>query len=74
MTKQCELIITSNDLSSLKEFGLQKDNESYTITIDLKKITRITLLEKSVFVIQFQNGELSLDLTKDELEKINYEE
>ena len=74
MTKQCELIITSNDLSSLKEFGLQHDNENYSITIDLKRITKITLIERSVLFIQFQNGEFSLDLTKNELEKINYEE
>ena len=75
MTKQCELSIISNDLTSLKEFGLQQQNsESYSITVDLKRIKKISLLEKSVLIIQFQNGEISLDLTKKELDKINYEE
>jgi hypothetical protein len=75
MSKEISLIISATSDEKLKEFHLEnKDKRTLSMILRLGNILSIQHFSEDVLVINFEFGELRLDVTSDQLKKIKYEE
>ena len=68
------IVINFNNLSCLKKINI--DNRKYDkflIQLQYNDIKSLQVFEEGVLVIKFDNGELRMDITSDELRKMKYE-
>jgi hypothetical protein len=61
------------NIKDLKAMNWDSNYEEFNISIDFGKINQAMLLDNSVLLIQFNNGELRLDINKKDLRNIKEE-
>lgn len=61
------------NIKDLKSLNWDSNYEDFNISIDFGNINQAKLLDNSVLLIQFSNGELRLDINKNDLRNIKEE-
>ena len=69
------LLLAFQDPNVIQTTHIKKGIRSeFTLTLDSGKITSVQIISYLVLIIQFQTGELRLDIDKDDFLKIEYKE
>ena len=58
------------NIKDLKSLNWVSNHEDFNISIDFGDINQVRLLDDSVLFIQFNNGELRIDMNKNDLKNI----
>ncbi len=75
MSKPRELILTIKEKESFRNIHWEEDSlEGLTLSLRTGKITSIKLIEGAVLSIAFDSGTLLIDIHKNELNEIIYED
>ncbi len=70
------LNIRLNEFHDIRQINWDSEKETFSFSVDFGKIHSVDLLDGVVLHIQFENGELRLDIDQNELDRIQkrYEE
>ncbi len=71
MTKR-KVLLNLNKTEALESLSINNIHEEYSISIKTGKLTSVQMLSESVLVIDFENCEVRLDMTKNELNNVKY--
>jgi len=68
--KKYNLNIELKDIKDISYFNWDSLKNEFVFFCNFKEITQINLIDDSVLYIQFENGDLRLDITKSKLKNI----
>jgi hypothetical protein len=71
MTKR-KVLLNLNKTEALESLSINNIHEEYSISITTGNLTSMKMLSESVLVIDFENCEVRLDMTKNELNNVKY--
>ena len=68
--KKNNLNIELKDIKDISYFNWDSLKNEFVFSCNFKEITQIKLIDDSVLYIQFENGDLRLDITKSKLKNL----
>lgn len=64
------LNIRINEFHDIRQINWDSEKKVFSLSVDFGKINSVNLLDGVVLLIQFENGELRLDIDQNELDRL----